>query len=279
MLENAPVRTGLFNGITVEGYSRAGVQTYWRLPELKLGFDLGAQPWSFMATPNWFLTQVHIDHMAALPLYVARRRMMKMEPPTIHVPAYALDDLRRILAIFQKLDRCRMVCNLLPVEDGQEIQLSREHVVTTHAMEHTVPTFGYVVWDRRRKLRDEFLGLPGDKIRDLKLAGVDITREVRQPIAAFTGDTSPAGLDRHPDFYRAQILITEISFFRQNHKRSKVHRFGHMHLDDFIERAKLFKNEHIICGHASTRYADDEILRIVDRKTPTELAGRLHLWL
>ena len=36
-------------GLTVEGYSRAAVQTYWRVPELKLGFDLGAQPWSFMS--------------------------------------------------------------------------------------------------------------------------------------------------------------------------------------------------------------------------------------
>ena len=37
-------------------------------------------------------------------------------------------------------------------------------------------------------------GLPGDKIRDLKLSGVAITREVRIPVVAYTGDTAPAGL-------------------------------------------------------------------------------------
>ncbi len=50
-VDNAPVRTMEHNGLTLEGYSRAAVQTYWRVPELKLGFDLGLQPWSFMATP------------------------------------------------------------------------------------------------------------------------------------------------------------------------------------------------------------------------------------
>ncbi len=58
----------MHKGLTIEGYSRAAVQTYWRVPELKLGFDLGAQPWSFMATPNWFVCHTHLDHIAALPV-------------------------------------------------------------------------------------------------------------------------------------------------------------------------------------------------------------------
>jgi len=47
-----PVRQATYNGLTVEGFSRAAMQTYWRIPELKLGFDLGAQPWAFMGTPR-----------------------------------------------------------------------------------------------------------------------------------------------------------------------------------------------------------------------------------
>ena len=91
MLDNCPFRTLQHKDLTIEGYSRAAVQTYWRIPELKLGFDLGAQPWSFMGTPTWFVTHTHLDHIAALPVYVARRRMMKMEPPTIYLPEHAVD--------------------------------------------------------------------------------------------------------------------------------------------------------------------------------------------
>ena len=86
MLDNCPFRTLKHKDLTIEGYSRAAVQSYWRVPELKIGFDLGAQPWDFMGTPTWFVTHTHLDHIAALPVYVARRRMMKMEPPTIYVP-------------------------------------------------------------------------------------------------------------------------------------------------------------------------------------------------
>ena len=72
MLDNAPVRSLKHGNLTIEGdYSRA-VQTYWRVPELKLGVDLGAHPWDFMGTPTWLITHCHLDHIAALPLYVAQ---------------------------------------------------------------------------------------------------------------------------------------------------------------------------------------------------------------
>ena len=86
MVENLPYHSLQHDGLTIEGYSRAAVQSYWRIPELKLGFDLGGSPWDFMNIPTIFITHAHLDHMAALPVYVARRRMMKMEPPTIYLP-------------------------------------------------------------------------------------------------------------------------------------------------------------------------------------------------
>ena len=115
-VDNAPVRTLTHKGLTIEGYSRAAVQTYWRVPEMKLGFDLGGQPWSFMSTPNWFVSHVHLDHIAALPVLVARRRMMKMEPPTIYLPADAVEGVEMLLRAVQRLDRGRMPANLVGVE-------------------------------------------------------------------------------------------------------------------------------------------------------------------
>jgi len=279
MVDNAPFLSYQHAGLTIEGYSRAAVQSYWRIPELKIGFDLGAQPWDFMGTPTWLLTHTHLDHVAALPVYVARRRMMKMEPPTIYIPAYAMEDIRRLLLVLQRLDRGRMVCNLNGVEAGAEIELSRDHVITAFATTHTIPSLGYLVWERRRKLKEEFFGLAGNEIRDLRQSGVDVTREVRTPLLAYTGDTSPAGLDNYPPVYQAKVLITEMSFIRPNHRREKIHKFGHMHLDDFIERADCFQNELIICGHFSTRYHPQEVRRYVEGKLPEKLREKIRLWL
>jgi ribonuclease Z len=279
LVENAPILSCRHAGLTIEGYSRAAVQSYWRIPELKIGFDLGAQPWDFMGTPTWLLTHTHLDHVAALPVYVARRRMMRMEPPTVYVPAEAVEDVRRLLLVMQRLDRGRMVCQLNGVKPGQEIELSREHVVTAFATTHTIPSLGYVVWDRRFKLKEEYHGLAGEQIRDLRLGGTEVTREVRTPLLAYTGDTSPAGLDGYPPLFEAKILITELSFVRPNHRREKIHKFGHMHLDDLVERADRFQNELIICAHFSTRYHPQEVRRILDAKLPPRLRERVKLWL
>jgi ribonuclease Z len=278
-VDNAPIFTHQHAGLTVEGYSRAAVQTYWRIPELKLGFDLGAQPWDFMGTPTWLVTHTHLDHVAALPVYVARRRMMRMEPPTIYLPIEAVEDVRRLLLVMQRLDRGRMLCELNGLKAGDEIELSRELVITAFRTTHTIPSLGYVVWDRRWKLKEEYHGLPGERIRDLRLAGTAVTREVRTPLLAYTGDTSPAGLDNYPPVFEAKILITEVSFIRPNHRREKIHKFGHMHLDDVVERADRFRNELIIFSHFSTRYHANEIRRFIDGKLPANLQERVKLWL
>ena len=279
MIDNAPVKTIQHDGLTIEGYSRAAVQSYWRLPELSLGFDLGAQPWSFMGTETWFVSHGHLDHIAALPVYVARRRMMKMEPPVIYLPGELVDPIRQIMQLYTRLDRGRMPCELRAVEPGEEVELSRELVVSVSATKHTVPSLGYVVWDRRRKLKPEYRDLSGDQIRDLRLGGTEVAEEVRQPLVAYAGDTSPAGLDACPAMYEAKVLIAEMTFVSADHRKEKIHKFGHMHLDDFVDRRDRFKNELIIAAHLSTRYHAQTVERIVRKALPDMLDGRLMLWL
>jgi ribonuclease Z len=277
-VDNAPYQSHLHGGFTIEGWSRAAVQTYWRIPELKLGFDLGAQPWDFMGTPTWFVSHTHLDHIAALPVYVARRRMMKMEPPTIYVPNESLDDVKKLMTIMHRLDRGRQLAEIKPLTAGDEIELGREHVVSVVNTFHTIPSRGFLVSERRKKLKQEYIGLPGEKIKELRLSGVEITREERIPLVAYTGDTSPAGLDNNPAFFEAKILITEMSFIRASHRRDKIHKFGHMHLDDFVERAGRFKNELIVASHFSTRYHPAEVRKLLDNKLPAELKGKMKLW-
>lgn len=277
-VDNAPYLTFTHDGLTVEGWSRAAVQTYWRIPELNIGFDVGAQPWDFMGTPTWFVSHTHLDHVAALPVYVARRRMMKMEPPTIYVPTESSDDVKKLMVVLQRLDRGRQLAQVHGVAAGDEIELGRNQVIRVFDTVHTIPSRGFIIYERRHKLKDEFVGLPGEKIKELRLSGVAITREIRLPLVAYTGDTAPAGLDNNPEFFEAKILITEMSFIRASHRRDKIHKFGHMHLDDFLERASQFKNEVIVTAHFSTRYHPNEVRKVLQNKLPPELKARLKVW-
>ena len=202
-----------------------------------------------------------------------------MDPPTIYLPEHAVDIIRQLLRTISRLDRGRLPCELVGVQPGDEIALSRELVVTAHATAHTVPSLGYIVWERRKKLKGEYRELRGDQIRDLRLSGVEVSEESRLPRLAYLGDSRPEGLDNNPDMYRAEILIAEMTFVAPSHRKDKIHKHGHMHLDDVAQRRDRFKNEQIIFAHFSTRYQARQIRDFVDKQIPDLLGGRAHLWL
>ena len=279
MVENIPLQSHKHGDLTIEGYSRAAVQSCWRIAELKCGFDLGVQPWDFMGTPTWFVTHTHLDHIAALAVYVSRRRMMKMDPPVIYMPKSGIDPCLAMMRNFARLDKGSMPCELVDVEPGDEVDLSRELVVEVFPTRHTVPSVGFMVSERRNKLKEEYVGLSGDKIRDLRLQGVEITNETRVDLLAYTGDTQPRGLDDNPFLYDCKVLITEMTFVAPDHRKDLIHKHGHMHLDDWVKRKDRFNNELVIASHFSTRYNDTQIRRLVERRLPDMLGGRLKLWL
>lgn len=265
-------------GMTIEGYSRAAVQTCWRINELKLLLDCGVCPWDFVGTPTMFISHAHLDHIAGLAAYVSRRRMMKMDPPVIYLPDSAVDAAWDMLQMFRRLDRGAMPCELIGLLDGDQIDISREYTVTALPVRHTIDAFGFIVHQRRHKLKSQYTELSGPEIRDLKLSGVEITNERRVPMIAYTGDTNPKGLDQNPSFYDAKVLIAEMTFVAPEHRREKIHKHGHTHVDDFRQRADKFDNELIIAGHLSTRYHDRQIHRMVDSSLPRSLLDRMTLW-
>lgn len=279
LVNNAPILRHVHDGLTIEGYSRAAVQTCWRLNELKVLFDVGIQPWDFMGIPTAFITHAHLDHIAALPAYVSRRRMMKMDPPVIYLPDSAVDAAWDMLQTFKKLDRGAMPCELIGLLPGDQIDISREYVLTALPTTHTIDSVGFVIHQRRNKLKPEFQHLDGPQIKALKLAGEEITSEIRIPVIAYTGDTSPKGLDDNPVFFEAKTLIAEMTFVAPEHRKEKIHKHGHMHVDDFRKRQDEFKNELIIASHLSTRYNTHQVKKFVSKALPDALGGRLKLWI
>jgi ribonuclease Z len=128
-------------------------------------------------------------------------------------------------------------------------------------------------------LKSEFQELSGEQIRDLRLAGQEITTERRFPRLAYLGDSTPGGLDKNPEMYEAEILITELTFVSPGHRKGKIHKLGHIHLDDLVARRDRFHNQLIIASHFSTRYHHRQIEHFVSQAFPDMLDGRLQLWL
>ena len=279
MIHNLPVKSLTFKEITIEGYSRAAVQTYWRIPEFKLGFDLGAQPWSFMGTPTWFVSHTHMDHIVALPVYVARRRMMKMEPPTIYLPEHAIEPMQKILQLFQPPGPRPAALHAAADPAGRrdrDVARARGDgfghgphgaVVRVRGLGAAAKSSSPSIWT-----------CPA---RRFAICGSPAWRS--PPRCAFRAwptwaTVRPTGLDACPAMFEAEVLIIEMTFVAARHRKDKIHKFGHMHLDDIVERRDKFQNELIIASPLQHALPPQASREHVTQALPDMLDGRLHLW-
>jgi ribonuclease Z len=71
---------------------------------------------------------------------------------------------------------------------------------------------GYILYRKHAKLKEEYVGIDGKKIAQLRKDGVGILNEFRTPEIAYTGDTTiDVFLDsERMDFLRVKLLITEV---------------------------------------------------------------------
>ena len=52
-----------------------------------------------------------------------------------------------------------------------------------------------------------------------------------------------------------------------------------MHVDDYVALQDRFENDVVICGHFSTRYSRAMACKMVEKRLPGMLGGRLKVWL
>ena len=179
-----------------------------------------------------------------------------MEPPTIYLPEAAVEPMRADPAAGQPAGP-RPAALRAAADRGRATRSScrASWWSPSRPRAHTVPSLGFVVWQRRRKLKPEFQGLPGEQIRDLRLGGTEVTARGPHPAAGLPGRqlARRASTPARP-CTQAEVLIMELTFVAPSHRKDKIHKFGHMHLDDFLERRDRFQNELIIASHFSTRY-------------------------
>ena len=123
---------------------------------------------------------------------------------------------------------------------------------------HRVPTVGYLFSEVKHKLRDEFAGRTGAEIAALARQGVEVTRREEIPLLAYPGDCGVEIFDAAPELFRARVLLIECSFLRPDDV-DRARAYEHLHLQDFLDRAELFRNEAIVLTHFSQRYSNEEI--------------------
>src|SRR5512146_2751681 len=89
---------------TIEGRSRAGHETWFRVRELGVSLDIGRCPDPVISMPDVFITHAHLDHAVGIPFYAGQRRLQRLPGGNVYVPAEAAEDFRALMAIHEKLE-------------------------------------------------------------------------------------------------------------------------------------------------------------------------------
>ncbi|MFM9144067.1 MAG: MBL fold metallo-hydrolase [Phycisphaerales bacterium] len=237
----------------IQGISVAGEQAVVHVPELDVCFDVGLCPRAILPTPTIALSHTHMDHVGGLPYWFSQRFFQKM-PGTARclVHPKMAEPLRRMMAAWVDLERQRTPHEIVAIEPDTEFQLRPNIVVRAIEVSHTTPALGFVAIERRRKLRDEFHGLPQDRLRELRAQGIEITRTVEIPLVAYTGDTEPGDFLLREEFRRAQVVITECTFFEDEHRdRAKIGK--HLHVEDLRPLLEAWEARDVVIVHVSRR--------------------------
>ncbi len=260
-------------GIEIEGVSIAGHESFYKLPGFRSLLEFGRAPDDTLSYATVCLTHGHLDHAAGLAHHASRRRLTGLGPARVFAPGQAVPDLERWLKACERLEGVEYRVRILPAEPGGAVLLRNDLELRFLPGRHRVPTVGYLFSEVKRKLKDEFLGLPGERIAALRKEGVEVTRREEVPLLAYPGDCGPEIFDAAPEILRARVLLIECSFFApEDLDRARV--YEHLHLQDFVERADLFENEAVVLTHFSIRYRPEEIREAL-QALPARLAARV----
>jgi ribonuclease Z len=259
---------------TIEGRSRAGHETYFRVRELGIALDVGRCPDLLIATPNLLITHAHLDHSAGIPFYAGQRHLQRIAGGNVFVPQEALEDFRELMRIHERLEGTRYDVNLIGLSPDDTHRLGRTHVLRAHQSTHRVPARGYEIIERRHHLRPEYAGLDGQQLAALRQEGISIHDDEDVPILFYTGDTDAEVFDATPALFKAEVLMLECSFIAPGHE-DRAARYRHIHFSDIVRVADRFENRTILLTHFSKRYDQAEIVERIGAACPPVLRDRL----
>ena len=268
--------------LELEAFSISGLATYVLVPAFEACFDLGHCSVEASRVRNVLLSHVHQDHALGVVRHLALRAMTGARPSRIYVPAESRDALLEVLRAHERLEqRAPAELDLLVhgVAAGEQFQLSSRYAVRAFDVVHRIASRGYTVIETRRKLKGEFLGLPGEAIGAARARGEELYEYREVNLLTYIGDSTIETLTRHPEVGQSEVLFLEATHLPGTSREVSA-RYGHTHLEELAElavrRPEALASRYVVLKHFSMKYEEAEI-RAALAVLPADLRERVTL--
>jgi ribonuclease Z len=261
---------------TIEGRSRAGHETWFRVRELGVALDIGRCPDAVISMPHIFVSHAHLDHALGIPFYAGQRHLQRIEGGRVYVPSESADDFRSLMTLHEKLEQTEYDIEIVGVAENDVVRIGRTHKVRGHLATHRVAARAFEFLETRHHLKKEFEGTSPAELSRLRHEGVTVADESDHSLLFYTGDTDRGILETNTQIFTSDVLMIECSFVADGHQ-DRAARYRHIHFDDIAEFADRFTNQMIVLTHFSRRYSREEIRNTLRRRCPAVLRDRIRL--
>lgn len=265
-----------FGELRIEGTSHAGEETWFRIHPPGLAFDVGRGDPVLAGARDLFLTHGHLDHASGVAYVLSQRSLHRQESTRVICPAPVAEGVEDLLAAASRLEGVPYRYEIVPSKAGDRIVVGKNLEVEAFATDHVVPSLGYHLVRRKRRLAPEYRGLEADELVALKSSGREIEQEDEEIWLSYCGDTGAGVFASEPRLFGSRILLIECTFMDDGLRESSAS-YKHLHVEDLAERAEKFRNEALVLHHLSRRHRPEELRAQIDRRMPA-LAPKIHLF-
>lgn len=262
--------------LSIEGSSVAGEETWFRIHPPGLAFDVGRGAPTQAGSRDLFVSHGHLDHALGVPYVLSQRTLHHQAATRVFCPRPVAGLLGEFVAAGERLEGVEYRYEIVGLAPGDRVAVGRDLAIEAFATDHVVPSLGFHLLRRRRKLKEELRELSGPEIARLRAAKVEIDRESEEIWLSYCGDTGPEVWRLAPRLPESRLLMIECTFLGDEVRQHGT-AYKHLHFDDLVDHeAQLERHEAIVLHHLSRRHSISELRREVNARLP-RLAPRVHL--
>lgn len=268
------------NRLKVHGHSRGSERSGFYIPELRLCLDSGIQ--MYFEPKHICITHCHTDHSFALPMILTGI----FTKPNVYVPNehthlfnnFTNTCYQLAAGSISGISRNQTIIGVKP---NDIFPIKDNYYIKVYNLEHNVPTRGYGIFRIKQKLKEEYIGLSGKEIVELRKNGTEVTREIHEPVLTYICDTTINPLKTNENLLIFPHLLVECTFLISSDDRhaDEIENAKHIHWDHLLPIVKAHPEITFHLIHFSARYDDEEIDQFFQKECKTHGLTNVKPWL